>query len=131
MHPKTRAAACLALSLALVLVSGGCRDFNAGGIRLGDRHVLRGRPAAQGGPELRDEELRRGWVDVTTGDLITLENALSSEAGLGVDLDIDVDGDLPGRVEFFAEGDVTTYTPPPGASIRRPRRSASRSEPST
>lgn len=86
----------LAMS-TIAITLAGCRDYeSADGEAFADQHVLAGRPASAGGPELSLTDLRRGFAVSTDAALVPLRDYLRSELRLT--------GDLRGAVTFSTNG---------------------------
>ncbi len=111
--------------MCLSVVSAGCRDLEIErGERFGDRHVLSGRSASEGGPVITAAEQSRGWFFSRTEDVAPLEEALRGH----VDgrLEVGDDDDITNELTAFAEGTVKVSTPDRGgwadlpATLRAP-----------
>ncbi len=79
----------LVLALLGLIDLTGCRELLDSGRTIGEEDVLRGRPAARGGPELSPAELAQGWVALEAGDADELRDALQDRIQASIDLLID------------------------------------------
>ena len=109
--------AALAWLVAATLFSSGCRDALFDGERVGDKHIVRGGPAAR----LSSAELARGRFVSTNEDLVPLQTLLRSRIKLFAqagDIGAPVD-----RLRAFAESEALgIYDPVEGETDTNPSR---------
>lgn len=91
MHNTIRSCRAGAASVVLLglttAISAGCRDHvDRSGQRLGDRHILAGRAAAAGGPEITDDDLRAGYFEAENAALVPLRDELRGSVSLSLQL---------------------------------------------